>query len=136
MDEFSSRLYYGEVFSGGLVYIIEPPLTSNRQSFSPDASFHARSRSSESMGPIEGAPDFAVEVRERHEYRWDAEVAMAEKRIDYFDAGTLAVWDVDPIAKTITLHTPTGETTFRVGDRAHAEPALPGWTLDVSQLFA
>jgi Uma2 family endonuclease len=136
LDDFAGKLYYGEAFGGGIVYAVEPPLTSNRQSFRPDASFFSSRRSSNSMGPIFGAPDFAVEVREQHECTWEAEVAMAEKRTDYFDAGALAVWDVDPIAKTIALYTPTSETTFRPGDLAHAEPVLPGWMLDVTALFA
>ena len=88
------------------------------------------------MGPIEGSPDFAVEIRKFSGHEWDTEVAMAEKRADYFEAGTLAVWDVDPLAETIALHTPDSEHIFRPGDIAHAEPALPGWTLDVSALFA
>lgn len=87
------------------------------------------------MGFLEVAPTFAVEVRSENDYGRSAETAIADKRADYFEAGTLAVWDVDPLARTITLHTPTSETTFHVGEFAHAEPALPGWTLDVAALF-
>lgn len=41
------------------------------------------------------APVFAVEVRSDGDYGTKAEKALAEKRADYFAAGTLVVWDVD-----------------------------------------
>jgi Uma2 family endonuclease len=44
---------------------------------------------------FEGAPVFAVEVRSEGDYGPAAERELAEKRADYFAAGTLAVWDVD-----------------------------------------
>ena len=126
----------GEAYTDNMGFAIDPPLLSGRQSFSPDASYHAGPFPANEMAFVEGAPTFAVEVRSENDYGRSAETAIADKRADYFEAGTLAVWDVDPIAKTITLHTPTSATTFRIGDLAHAEPALPGWTLDVSALFA
>ena len=126
----------GRAFADGIEYAVDPPLLSGRQSFSPDASYHAGPFPSNEMGFIECAPTFAVEVRSENDYGRSAETAMADKRADYFEAGTVAVWDVDPLAKTIRLHTPDGEVTFRVGEFAHAGPALPGWTLDVTRLFA
>ena len=100
-----------------------------------DASFHAGPFPPDEMAFIDGPPTFAVEVRSENDYGRSAETAMTDKRADYFEAGTLAVWDVDPLARTITLYTQTTEIVFRPGDCAHAEPALPGWTLDVSALF-
>jgi Uma2 family endonuclease len=125
----------GEAFTDNMGFAIDPPLLSGRQSFSPDASFHLGPFPPNDMSFIDGPPTFAVEVRSENDCGRSAETAMADKRADYFEAGTLAVWDVDPLAKTITLHTPTSEVVFRPGDRAHAEPALSGWTLDVSALF-
>ena len=125
----------GEAFTDNLGYAVDPPLVSTRQSFSPDASYHSGPFPANDMGFIECAPTFAVEMRSENDYGRAAEIAIAEKQADYFEAGTLAVWDVDTLARTITLHTPTSETTFRTGDLAHAEPALPGWTLDVTALF-
>ena len=138
---FELRLYsksrgVGVAYGDGIGYAIDPPLLSRRQSFSPDASFYSGPLPANSMAFIDGAPTFAVEVRSENDFGRSAENAMAAKRADYFEAGTLAVWDVDPIAKIITLHTPTSETTFRAGDTAHAGSALPGWTLDVAALFA
>ncbi len=135
IDDFADDIGFGEGFTDNLGYAVDPPLLSGRQSFSPDASYHAGPFPQNEMGFIECAPTFAVEVRSENDYGRSAETAMADKRDDYFEAGTLAVWDVDPIARTITLHTPTSEAVFRPGDLAHAEPALPGWTLDVAALF-
>ena len=44
---------------------------------------------------MEGAPVFAVEVRSTDDYGPKAEARMAQKRADYFAAGTLVIWDVD-----------------------------------------
>ena len=133
---YARSLGHGRAYADGVGFAIDPPLTSGRQSFSPDAAFHIGPFPSNGMGFLEVAPTFGVEVRSENDYGRSAELAMADKRADYFEAGTRAVWDVDPMAKTITLHRPSTETTFRVGEMAHAEPALPGWTLEVAKLFA
>ncbi len=136
LSEHADTIGIGEAFGDNLGYAVDPPLTSGRQSFSPDTSYHAGPFPANLMAFIEVAPTFAVEVRSENDYGRSAETAMADKRADYFEAGTRAVWDVDPIAKTIALYTTTSETIFRPGDLAHAGPALPGWTLDVAALFA
>jgi hypothetical protein len=67
-----------------------------------------------------------------------AERAMAEKRADYYEAGTLVVWDVDPIARTIACYraaAPPQPTIFRSGDTADAEPAVPGWRVSVHDVL-
>jgi Uma2 family endonuclease len=84
----------------------------------------------------EGPPTFAVEVRSENDYGNAAEEEMADKREDYFQAGTLAVWDVDPLAFTITcyrLHQPP--VVFHRGQTADAEPAVPGWRIAVDDVF-
>ena len=53
-----------------------------------------------------------------------------------FEAGTLVVWDVDPIAGTMTSYRSDATTTpivFKVGETATAEPALPGWMANVAE---
>lgn len=64
---------------------------------------------------------------------------MAEKRADYFTAGTLVVWDVDTlrdrVVRAFRASHPQAPTVFRCGDRADAEPALPGWSMEVDDLF-
>ncbi|MGL4609369.1 MAG: hypothetical protein ACRCYY_06740 [Trueperaceae bacterium] len=88
---------------------------------------------------IEGAPIFAVEVRSDNDYGLKAEKAIADKRADYFAAGTQIVWDVDMLSSDV-IRSYTAEKLdmfkmFRRGDIANAEPLLSGWTLAVDDLF-
>jgi Uma2 family endonuclease len=88
---------------------------------------------------LDGAPLFAVEVRSENDYGPKAEREIAAKRADYFLAGTQVVWDVDPVAATIASYKASDPATpivYRRGDTAEAEPALPGWRLEVNDVFA
>ena len=64
---------------------------------------------------------------------------MAEKRGDYFAAGTQVVWDVDVLREERVLvyrdSDPAHPAVYRRGEIAEAEPALPGWRLAVDALF-
>lgn len=108
-----------------------------RKSLSPDAAFY--SGGEPTMKFYEGAPVFAVEVRSEGDYGPKAEEAMARKREDYFAAGTLVVWDVDLLGETpvrvYRAADPENPTAYRRGETAEAEPALPGWTMPVDDLF-
>jgi Uma2 family endonuclease len=87
---------------------------------------------------VPAAPTFAVEVRSENDYGPAAEAAMAAKRADYFEAGTLVVWDVDPEAEVIRCYradAPDRPTEFRRGDVADAEPAVLGWRVAVDDVF-
>jgi Uma2 family endonuclease len=120
-------------------YALPRQLRSGRQSFSPDASYYVGPLPANRMKFIDGTPTFAVEVRSEGDYTPAAQREIAAKRADYFEAGTLAVWDVDPVAQTVTLYqsaAPTQPLVFRAGDLAHAEPAVPGWTVAVREIFA
>lgn len=108
----------------------------NRKSFSPDAAYHVGKWTG--MTFFEAAPIFAVEVRCEGDYRPAAERAMAAKRADYFAAGTLVVWDVDllsdDVIRSYIANNPMQPKTFRRGDMADAEPAVPGWSMPVDDL--
>ena len=111
----------------------------NRQSFSPDAAFY-NGPLPEAMEFFPQAPVFAVEVRSENDYGVRAERQMAQKRADYFAAGTLVVWDVDlqddeTIAK-YNANAPLVPQIFKRDQIAEAEPALSGWKMPVSALFA
>lgn len=127
----------GEVHPDGVGYTV-PELPSGRESFQPDASFYNGPFSPNQMRFIGGPPTFAVEVRSENDYGDAAEAEMAAKREDYFQAGTLVVWDVDPIAELVHRYRPNEDqpTTFHRGDIADAEPAVPGWTMSVDDVFA
>lgn len=110
----------------------------HRKSFSPDAAFYTGPRTG--MRFFEGAPVFAVEVRSEGDYGPKAEQDMAVKRADYFAAGTLVVWDVDLLSENVVrvyrASDPDNPTLYRRGESAEAEPAVPGWTMPVDDLFA
>ena len=108
-----------------------------RKSFSPDAAYQ--------LGPdtrmkfYKGAPTFAAEVRGEEDYGKEAERRMARRRRDYFAAGTLVVWDVDlqseRVVRVYRANSPWSVAVYRRGDRAEAEPAVPGWSMPVDDLF-
>lgn len=108
-----------------------------RESFSPDAAYYTGPRTG--MRFFQGPPDFAADVRSENDYGEAAEQAMAEKRADYFAAGTLVVWDVDLQSEAVilkyTAENPLVPTVFRRGQAADAEPAVPGWSMPVDDLF-
>jgi Uma2 family endonuclease len=109
----------------------------HRKSFCPDAAYYT--------GPHTGmkfpsqAPDFAAEVRSEGDYGPGAEREMAKKRDDYFAAGTKVVWDVDlesdDVVRVYRAESPHAPTLYRRGQQAEAEPAVPGWTMPVDELF-
>ena len=108
----------------------------NRGSFSPDAAYYIGPRAK--MKFFEGAPRFAAEIRSEGDYGPAAERRIVEKRADYFAAGTLAVWDVDPEAELIHVYRPDDPdhpTTYGRGQEAEAEPAVPGWRAAVDAFF-
>ena len=123
----------GRAYPDGAGFIVE---LENRRSFSPDAAFHREQRAT--MKFVEGAPVFAAEVRSEEDYGPAAESRLAEKRADYFLAGTLVVWDVDLIGVTTVRSYRAGESeplVFHRGETADAETAVPGWQFPVDELF-
>jgi Uma2 family endonuclease len=134
LDNYAERTGSGRAVSDNKGFIVNLP---NRKSFSPDAAFLTAKRAG--MRFIEGAPLFAVEVRSEGDYGNAAEQRMAEKRHDYFAAGTLVVWDVDllseDVVKVYRASDPDNPVIYRRGEIAEAEPAVPGWTMPVDKLF-
>lgn len=109
----------------------------HRDTMSPDAAYYVGPRAK--MKFFEGAPRFAAEVRSEGDYGPAAERAMEQKWQDYFTAGTLVVWDVDLLSEDVVrVHRAAERSTpkiYRRGDLAEAEPAVPGWTMPVDDLF-
>ena len=124
----------GHAFADNTGFVVSLP---NRDSFSPDAAWYVGDI--QSMKFLEGAPVFAVEVRSENDYGVKAEHDMANKRRDYFAAGTLVVWDVDllsdEVVKVYRADDPDSPTVYKRGEMAEAEPAVPGWTMKVDELF-
>lgn len=138
LREYVKHVGHGKALGGMLAYAV-PALATGRESFSPDASYYNGPLPANLMRFVEGPPTFAVEVRSENDYGPTAEEEMHAKRIDYFAAGTLVVWDVDPIAETIACYRADQldqATIFRCGMTADAEPAVPGWRMKVDDVFA
>jgi Uma2 family endonuclease len=133
LREYSKRQKYGRAVGDNKGFVVNLP---HRKSFSPDAAFYVGVDSG--MKFYQGAPVFAVEVRSEGDYGPRAERQMAAKRADYFAAGTLVVWDIDLLSDDVIRVYRAGEkepTIYRRGQIAEAEPAVPGWTMPVDDLY-
>ncbi|HEY6247177.1 MAG TPA: Uma2 family endonuclease [Pyrinomonadaceae bacterium] len=134
LSEYEQRVGGGYAFPDNVGFIVNLP---NRRSFSPDTAFYK----GELRGGLflEGAPVFAVEVRSSDDYGPAAEKRMAQKRADYFAAGTLVVWDVDvlraKVVRVFRANEPTNPRVYKSTDSGDAEPALPGWRMHLKEIF-
>ena len=134
LREYERRTGAGFAMTDNAGFLVDLP---NRKSFSPDAAFYRGKPTG--MKFLEGAPVFAAEVRSEGDYGAAAEGRIAEKRVDYFAAGTLVVWDVDLLGKDVIIvyraSDPDKPARYRRGETAEAEPAVPGWEMAVDDLF-
>jgi Uma2 family endonuclease len=133
LRQHAKRARTGHAIGDNAAFVVNLP---NRKSFSPDAAYYIGNIT---MKFFDGAPVFAVEVRSEGDYGPKAERMMAAKRADYFAAGTQVVWDVDlltaDVVRKYRADEPAKPETFRLGDTADAEPAVPGWSMAVEDLF-
>ena len=133
LAEYERHHGEGYAFGDNVGFMVDLP---HRKSFSPDAAFYVGELT---MKFLKGAPIFAVEIRSEGDYGPAAEQEMADKRADYFATGTLVVWDVDllsdDVVRVYRASDPYNPTIYRRDDLAEAEPALPGWTMPVNDLF-
>ncbi|MGL4554116.1 MAG: Uma2 family endonuclease [Gemmataceae bacterium] len=124
-----ARAHRGTGRSGGgtLVYAFAP-LRGGRMTFSPAAAWFIGPRPDDPMGPVPGPPTFAMEFED--------EMTDA-RRADYAEAGTLVLWEVNAREERIVKRRPghAPEASFVRGDVADAEPAVPGWTIAVDDVF-
>ncbi len=129
-----SKTAGGRAYGDNAAFLVNLP---NRKSFSPDAAYYIGPRTR--MKFLSEAPVFAAEVRSEGDYGPVAEQKMAEKRADYFAAGTKVVWDVDllsdDVIRVYRADLPTKPTVYRCGETAETEPAVPGWKFEVNELF-
>lgn len=137
LDDHAEATGVGEAYTDNIGYGV-PMTPSGREALCPDASYFTGPFPADTMRYIVGPPTFAVEVRSESDYGDAPEAAMAVKRTDYFAAGTLVVWDVDPVADTIDCYRasdPDSPVRFQRGQTADAEPAVPGWRVQVDVVF-
>jgi len=134
LRQYCKENQYGRAVSDNKGFVVDLP---HRKSFSPDAAFYVGPEPG--MKFFQGAPVFAVEVRSEGDYGPKAERAIEKKRADYFAAGTSVVWDVDllneDVVRVYRSNRPESPKAYRKGEFAEAEPAVPGWTMPVNDLF-
>lgn len=135
LREYARRTGSGYAITDGAGFIVDLP---HRRSFSPDAAFYTGEPTGGKF--MNSAPVFAVEVRSEGDYGVKMEQQMATKRADYFAAGTIVVWDVDVLREEVVrvyrASDPEHPKTYGRGAVAEAEPAVPGWTMPVDDMFA
>lgn len=103
----------------------------------PDVSFVSWERMSNHRIPrkpmLECAPDLAVEVLSPSNTKRE----MERKLQDYFAAGVLLVWYVDPVERTVVVYNSIDQfTLLRESDSLSGEPLLPGLTIPLKVLFS
>ena len=132
LNQFVIPRNLGIVTGGGGMMRIFPGLVRI-----PDVAFVSTARfpggqlSSEPIPSL--APDLAIEVISES----NTPNEMQRKRSEYFKAGVQVIWIVDHRPRTITIHLPTGEPLIlHEGQTLDGSPVLPGFTLDVTTLFA
>jgi Uma2 family endonuclease len=134
LRDHARRTRSGHALTDNAGFVVDLP---NRKLFSPDAAYYTGKPTG--MRFLDGAPIFAVEVRSENDYGPQAELEIARKRADYFDAGTLVVWDVDLLAneviKSYETTNPNQPIIYHKGETADAEPAVNGWRISVDDLF-
>jgi Uma2 family endonuclease len=100
----------------------------------PDVAFVAakRARGVDKRGFFPGAPDLAVEVLSPS----DTAGRLQEKIQDFFRAGTLLVWVVDPEKKTVTIYSPDAPMRVLSGaGTLSGGKVIPGFELVVDEIF-
>jgi Uma2 family endonuclease len=78
-------------------------------------------------------PELAVEVLSESNTRGE----MERKLREYFFTGTRLVWIVDPVQRTVDVHTaPDRITRLKEGEVLDGGDVLPGFQLPLERLFA
>jgi Uma2 family endonuclease len=134
LREYARRTKTGRAYGDNIGFIVDLP---KRRSFCPDAAYFIGERAGGKF--LNGAPVFAVEVRSEGDFGPKAEKKMADKRRDYFSAGTEVVWDVDvlkdELVRVYRKSDPENPSIYRRGETAEAEPAVKEWSMPVDDLF-
>ena len=103
----------------------------------PDVSFISYSRLTDGKVPGESippiAPDLVVEVLSAS----NTVREMARKRREYFQAGSLLVWEVDPEKRQVDVYEEAEHCkTLTTKDSLDGGKVLPGFSLSLNELFA
>jgi len=83
-------------------------------------------------GYLETIPELVVEVRSKN----DRANKIRAKKEEYFAAGVLVVWVLDPEEQTVTAHYPDRPVHVFRSDESLTCDLLPGFSVPVARLFA
>ena len=113
------------------------PGVSGTRARGPDVSFVRRDRFPGGRIPLTGyptiGPDFVVEVLSPG----NTDREIAEKLRNFFAAGTVRAWVIDPLARTAQTYAAADDAVPVPADGAlDAAPALPGFAVTLADLFA
>jgi Uma2 family endonuclease len=102
----------------------------------PDVAFVTWERLPDGRLPSDPIPDlvpnFVIEVLSSG----NTYAEMSRKRREYFHAGVELLWMVDHRSRTVTVFNSTLDfTVFHEGQMLDGRTVLPGWQVDVSDLF-
>lgn len=102
--------------------------------FRPDISYISFARKGEIVrrGVVPLMPDLAVEVKSPD----DSAVLMRKKAAYYIENGSMLVWLIFPLKRTVEVYTADGDLRIlNDGDTLDGADVLPGFTMPVRELF-
>lgn len=120
----------GRVYSEGGFILNDEPLTVRR----PDVAFVRAERVPRGYEPgiFHGAPDLAIEVVSSGNRAGD----LLRKVSELLEAGSSAVWVVDPARENVVIHDQSGTPrVLRAPERVTGADVLPGFALELDALF-
>lgn len=103
----------------------------------PDVAYASWHRFANRRVPKEPIPDLVPDLVVEVLSAGNTKQEMARKRREYFSAGVVLVWEVDPEKRTVTVYTsPTESKVLKESKILSGEPALPGFRIRLKELFA
>jgi len=104
----------------------------------PDVAYASWDRIPGRRMPREPVPDLVPELPVEVLSESNTRAEMARKRREYFPAGVLLVWEVDPDDRTVAVYTsPDRPVSVKTeSDTLDGGAVLPGFTLVLRELFA
>ncbi len=104
----------------------------------PDVAFVGWDRFPNRLPPTQPVPDVAPDLAVEVLSDSNTPAEMHLKRADYFQAGCRLVWEIDPDARTVTIYTQVdpSDGVLTAADTLLGDPVLPGFTLNLAELFA
>jgi Uma2 family endonuclease len=122
----------GRIYSGDTDFVLEGTPNHIQLKRRPDVAFVRSEKIRPSEGYIYGAPDLAVEIISPTERPG----GIRKKLHEYLSHGVKQVWQIYPENREIVVYLPDETSkTYRPGDTIPGGDLLPGFTLDVAQVF-